>query len=291
MSLEPVNVFVKEDNIALTPVEGVVVRVYDAAGAVFITQVVTDVTGLAAFILDSGFTYQLRFYKVHFGFAPKLISVLASPATNTFDVSTVCLEPPTVTDLRLCVAYGHFRNPDGSPAANVNLRFITKFKPLLLEGDGVLTPSMDVKTDKDGYVQISLIRFGQYDVTVEGIEDHERCIAIPDQLNVSLPSLLFPVVARITFAPVAPWGLIVGGELVVTPTVFSSDDNQLPNTSDVVWSSSDPSVLAVLPGGDLLTLRGIAPGTANVIATRADPSIVRIPDTPIVGVPAAVTVT
>jgi len=291
MALEPVNVFIKKDNIAMDPVEGVVVRVYDAAGAVFITQVVTDVLGLAAFLLDSGFTYQLRFYKLHFAFAPKLISVLAAPGINTFDVTTECLDPPTVTDPRLCVAYGYFRNPDGSPARNVNLRFITKFRPLLLEGDGVLTPSMDVKTDKDGYVQISLIRFGEYDVTVEGIEDHERCIAIPDQLNVSLPSLLFPVVSNITFVPAGPWGLLVGADLVVTPTVFSSDGNQLPNTSDVIWSSSNPAVLAVMPGGDLVTLRGITPGTANLLATRTDPSIVRIPDTPITGVPVVVTVT
>lgn len=293
MSLESVDVYIK-DSLHGDPIPGVIVRVYSSDGATFYTQVTTDAFGLAAFLLDSDNSpYQLRFYKLHVSLPnPKYITVLSAPVapqTNVFDVVADLVAPPTATDPRLCTAYGFFRRPDGTPAANVDVHFIAKFKPLLLDGDAVVTERTTAKTDAKGYLQVNLIRCGQYDVTVQGIEDEQRVIAVPDAPNVSLPALLFPVVDRIDFSPVGPWAVAVGQEIQVTPTVYASDGNQV-DSFDVIWSSSDPSVLAVLPSGGVLTLRGVATGSASVLATRADQSIVRIPDTPIVGVPVAVTV-
>jgi hypothetical protein len=293
MVAENVDVVVKDTTLSADPIQGALLRVYNQAGTVFFTQAITDADGAAALLLEPG-TYQIRFYKQHVGFKnPLYITVLAAPVapdSNIFDTTADILTPPTPTDVRLCTAYGFFRKPDGSPAPNVDVHFIAKFKPILLEGDAVLTPQLTARTDARGYLQINLIRFGKYDVTVQGIDDEQRCITIPNTPNVNLPDLLLPVVDRVTFDPPGPYALAVGEDLQVTPTIIASDGNEVGD-GDVQWSSSDTNVLAVLPAGGVLTLRGIGAGTANIQAVRADQSIVRIPDTPIEGVPLAAVVT
>lgn len=292
MSFENVDVYIK-DSLHGDPISGVVVRVYSENGKIFYTQATTNNDGLAAFLLNNQ-TYQLRFYKQHVALPnPRYIEVLEAPVlpqSNVFDVVADLVVPPVATDPRLCTVYGHFRRPDGSPAVNVDIHFIAKFKPLLLDGAALVTERTTTRTDKDGYVQINLVRCGKYDVTVQGIEDEQRLISVPDAPNVHLPALLFPVVERVTFDVVQPWGVAVGQEIYVTPTVYGSDGNKL-EFYDVLWSSSDTNVLAVLCAGGVLTLRGLAAGTASLVGRRADQTIVRIPDTPIQGVPAAVTVT
>ena len=292
MSFETVDIYVK-DSLHDDPIEGVVVRVYSKDAKLFYTQAITDTFGVASFLLNTQ-EYQLRFYKQHVALPnPRYIEVIEAPVaplSNVFDIVGDLIVPPSAADPRLCTVFGFFRRPDGTPAANVDVHFIAKFRPLLLDGDAVLTERTIERTDKDGYIQVNLIRCGQYDVTVQGIEDQQRLISVPDAPNVSLPSLLFPVVDRITFDPPGPWTVAVDDEIQVTPTIFGSDGNTL-DCGDVIWSSSDNSILAVLPSGGVLTLRGLAAGSASVQATRADQSIVRIPDTPITGVPAVVTVT
>ena len=291
MSFENVNVYIK-DSLHGDPISGVVVRVYSENGAVFYTQATTDTLGLAGFLLNTQ-KYQLRFYKAHVALPnPRYIEVLEAPVaplSNTFDIVADLVSPPSAVDPRLCTAFGYFRRPDGTPAVHVDVHFIAKFKPLLLDGDAVVTERTIARTDKDGYLQVNLIRCGQYEVTVQGIEDEQRLISVPNAPNVSLPSLLFPVVDRITFDVAEPWTVAVGEEIQVTPTVWGSDGNEL-DAWEVIWSSSDLDVLAVLPSGGVLTLRGLAAGTASVQAVRADQTIVRIPDTPIQGVPVSVTV-
>jgi hypothetical protein len=287
MAFENVDIYFKDND--GDPIPGIVVRVYSKDGKTFYTQGSTNVDGLAAFLLNTQ-EYQLRFYKQHVGLPnPRYIEVLEGQS-NVFDLLGELITPPSAIDPRLCTAYGYFRRPDGTPAAHVDVHFIAKFKPLLLEGSAVVTERTTTRTDKDGYMQINLIRCGQYDVTVQGIEDEQRLISVPDAANVSLPALLFPVVDSITFDPPGPWTVAAGQEIQVTPTIHGSDGNELDDF-DVIWSSSDSDVLAVLPAGGVLTLRGLSAGTASVEATRADQSIVRIPDTPIEGVPAVVTVT
>lgn len=290
---EIVDVFIKDTTLAADPIEGVLVRVYSSNGAIFHTQGVTDATGLAGFLLDPA-TYQLRFYKQHVALPnPRYIVVVAAPvapATNIFDVTADLVMPPTPTDVRLCTAFGYFRKPDGSPAPNVDVHFIAKFKPILLDGDAILTPQLSARTDERGYMQINLIRFGKYDVTVQGIDDEQRCITVPNTPNVNLPDLLLPVVDRITFDPPGPYALAVGEDLTVTPTILASDGNEV-GVDEVQWSSSDTAVLGVLPGGGVLVLRGLGTGTADIEAVRSNQTIIRIPDTPIEGVPLAATVT
>ncbi len=159
-----------------------------------------------------------------------------------------------------------------------------------MDGDAIVTGPMHLRADINGYVEHAFIRCGIYEVIAEGLEDYTREVAIPDAANVNLPDLLFPVVDYIEFSPAVPTELAVDEEVYITPTVYATDGRTAGAQVDVIWTSSNPQVLAVTPSGGVLTLRGVAPGTALVQAVRADQSIIRIPGVPIRGLPAAITV-
>ena len=155
-----------------------------------------------------------------------------------------------------------------------------------------MTERVRIKTDKDGYASIDLIRFGMYQVTMEAMEDFPRFITVPDQASVNLPDLLFPVVGQVVLDPAGPYALTVGEDLVITPVVTTIAGVVLEGTAttDVQWKSSDTTVVTVLPSQDTITLRGVAVGIAELQAERLDETIIRIPNTPIVGVPQPITV-
>lgn len=292
MTYENVDVYLKDKTPAANPVSGVVIKLMNQQGTLVFGMAVTDVNGQASFLLASDATYQLRFFKKQVNFSnPKYIFVISAPVapeSNSFDVLCEPFVPPVSSDLRLCVASGFFRRPDGSTAPNVDMHFIAKFDPILLEGDAMLVERVTTRTDKNGYAQLSLVRCAQYDVTIQGFEDYSRTVYVPDQLSVNLPDLLFPVVDRIVFSPPPPFAVPLGDILTVTPTVIASDGRILEGTAtaDVQWSTSDRDTLGVAVSGATIVFTGIAAGTASVQASRSDTTIVRIPNTPISGVPA-----
>jgi hypothetical protein len=294
VSSEAVDLFVTDNTPQTAPIPGVTVKVTSQDGTILYTQDTTDSNGHLALLLPTEMSpYQVRMFKAGWQLKNPQILQVVSGGPNAFNFTGVGVTPPIPTDARLCTAYGFFRDITGAPARNVRIYFISLFKPFILDGAGVMTERVEAVTDDNGYAQINLVRNAQYDVTVSGTEDYTRNISVPDQPNVNLPDLLFPVVSAITFSPVIPESISVGDpDLVVTPTVYTSDGNILPyfGSSDVQWSSSDDSVLAVLPAGGVLTLRGLKPGTAQLIAKRSDTSIVRYPDPGIMGIPTALVV-
>ena len=293
----PAEIYVLNRIGAHYPIAGVVVRLLDRQGRLILSQAVTDVTGKATFLLPTELSpYQVRCYKQGVWFdSPALIDVVdvIPPVPNSFNLYGDALTPPVSKDARLCVAYGYFKDGTNSPFAGCTLHFMPKFEPLIIDGNAVLKERTLTRTDSDGYLEIGLIRCAKYDVLIEGMEDQIRTIYVPDQVNVNLPDLLFPVVALVDLLPLPPYTVRVGQEMDVNPTVWTSSGLQLYATAnqDVRWSSSNPDVAAVTVTPDKLVLRGMQVGTAQLEAVRYDNSIVRIPNTPILGVPVDITVT
>ncbi len=126
------------------------------------------------------------------------------------------------------------------------------------------------------------------------MENIYRTIEVADEPAVNLPDLLFPVVKGVIFDEVAgPFSLAVGEEVELHGHVLTTDKRELDELgSDVAWSLSNPSVLTfeLLPGS-ILKLRGLNPGSCDVIGERRDKSIITIPNLPIEGLPLVVTVT
>jgi hypothetical protein len=292
MGYESVDLLVTDSTPLAAPIAGVFVKVLSQDGRILFTTATTDVNGQAGFLLPSGQTYQLRYFKQAVSLPnPQYFEVLPTPLapgqTNTLLVTGQLVAPPLSTDPRLCVAFGYFRGPDGSPASNTEIHFMPEFNPLWLDGAGILKERVIVSTDDKGYAQIPLIRFGKYSVTVAGAEDIVRHISVPDAVNVNLVDLLFPIVQLVELYAPGPYTLsVAAGDYVVQPQVYASDGELLQGSaiSDVAYASSDPTVLLLLPTNNTLVLRPVAPGTASIIVRRLDLSIVHIPD-PGVSVP------
>ena len=299
MSFEPVDIHVQDQ--FGDPVEGVTVGVYDPTGATYYTGGVTDATGVASFLLET-LSYSMRFYKFHTNFYnPQLFDVLAAPETNVFDAKAEIFVLPVAQDSRLCRCSGFFRDLDGSPKRYLDIHIISQFDPILLDDAAVISEERHLRTDEKGYAQIDLIRGAMYWARVESLgaampsptSTDLRCISVPDQPSANLPDLLLPIVARVNFTPIGPYALAVGTEVELGVEVYDSAGVLLVGaaTSDVQWKSSDPNVLAVMPSGSTIKIRGVAAGTAQIIAERLNTSIIKIPNLAIAGQPAEVQVT
>lgn len=292
-----VNVYVVEDDPARKPVEGVVVRVFDESNKNFFTQDTTDAEGKVGFTLFSETRFHLRFYKYGAQIKqPQVIDVLeppyGQPQLNSFEVKATVFQHPVANDARLCRASGFFRDVTGGPHENVDIQVIGKFEPILLDGAGILSERRTIRTDSKGFACIDLIRCARYAVLIQGHEDEERQIDVPDLPSVSLPDLLFPVVEEVTLTPTGPYKVQVGEVLSLTPTVVGTNRVPLEGTApgDVRWLTSDDSVLSVSVGSTTLTLTGRKKGTAELRAERLDRSIIRIPDKDILGLPQTIQV-
>ncbi len=295
-TIELVNIIVNTDFPIGTPVAGVVVRIFDSTGTYFQTQAITDADGIASVSLVAPLTYQTRFFKTRFSIKqPQLINVLEAPVapdTNDFTAVGHVYVPPEAVHPRLCRCSGFFKNLDNSPAREHIIHVIAIFDPILFEGDAMLTENLIQRSDDRGYVQFDLVRNGQYQVTVEGFEDTQRIITIPDLPSVNLPDLLFAVVERVEFNPPGPWTLAVGERLLLTPTVWTSDGRVLPGIApdDVLWTTGSSSTALVCYAGTQLELRGGMEGVTELRAARTDNSVIRVPNPTIQGVPQVITV-
>lgn len=292
MTYSAVDIHLRENNALGAPIAGAVVKVLSEDGKLVYGQAETNAEGVASFLLAVR-RYQVRFFKFAVNFTNPQILDLDDAPQNAFNIYGVPHVPPVATDPRLCACSGFFRTASGAPHKYLDLHFIAKFDPLLLEGSGILSERVVTRTDEKGYASVSLIRHAQYDVTLEGMENVYRSIEVPDSASVNLPDLLFPGIKGVSFDGVAgPIVLAVGAELELQGHVFTTDLRELDELgSDVAWSLSNPSVMTfeLLPGS-ILRLRGLQPGSCELRGERRDKTIVRIPNTPIEGLPLQVTV-
>lgn len=310
---ETVKVFVIDQQLP-TPgaILGVLVRFFNAAGTTFITQDVTvDVSGdaVAEVTLDGDnppITYTIRLSKTGVAFdgllgddnkSPQKIEVYSPPSAapnskNDFEVKGETFAIPTATDPRLCRCSGFFKRPDGLPYTSLDILFVPKFKPTLVDGDTLMGGTVNVRTDSDGFAQIDLYRTGLYKAYIESLDDTPRDLVIPDASSESLSDLLFPVVESVVFAP-ASLNMSVDDTEDVIPTVTASDQRVLDGAAggDVKYVSADESVATVSTLKDKIVITAVGAGTTQVDVERLDESVVIIPDTPIVFTPLSITVT
>jgi hypothetical protein len=295
MAYEPVDVYVLSQS-SLAPVESAVVSVYSTDGKQKLGQSTSDEDGKASFLLPGDAEYDLRFYRFATGFTqPLRISVVSDPATpgktpNEFNAYANPFEHPQAIDPRLCRASGYFRAADGAPRPQLDIHFIACFRPAIIDGSLVMDERRVIKTDKNGFGCIDLIRCAIYSVTIEHYEDQLRQIRVPDAPSANLPDLLFPVVDRVIQDDVS---VALGADLELTPTIVDSAGVPLPGTAqyDVNWTLEDPTVASLTVTESYLLVHGLAKGSTQLLAERRDNSIVRIPATGITGVPVPVAVT
>lgn len=295
MPLETVRVTVMSDDVVPVPVDDVVVRFFEDDEVTLVTEATTGAveSGVAEVTLDGDLvptTYYLRFY-VQQGtiVSPQQIAV-HSPASgaptgaNNFEVTASMFSLPAATDTRLCRVSGFVLDPSGRPRAGANIQFVRCPGPISSGGALILGERVSQKTDRNGYLQIDLVRGSDYLVTVDGHENIPREVTIPDRSSMALAHLLFPVVATASFDPAGPWTVAVGNSLTITPTITASDYEVLDGAAleDVIYSIDDPDVASLETSSGSITVHGVAVGGTTVRLERRDTSIVHHPDTGIV---------
>lgn len=303
MPLETVEITVQDDQVVPALVDDVTVRVFDATGSTLITEGVTGsvLPGKVQFTLDGDDppeTYQLRFYLNGGSIrSPQYIQVYSppsaapAPATNNFVVTASMFTLPTATNPRLCRASGYVWGPDGRPKYGIDMAFIPCFRPLVVDGIGVLGERVNAKTDKQGYIQVDLLRDGMYAVVVESHDNAPREVAVPDRSSINIMHLLFPIVVAVDFG-VASVSLSAGGSATFTPVIRASDFRVLEGTApeDVQYVVDDPAIASVVVDQNTIVINGLSAGSTNLRVSRKDSSIVYIPDPGIDGAVLPITV-
>lgn len=297
MGLVTVKVYtVDQDDDALS---GVLVQVYDD-GDSFVTQNTSSIVGsdaIAEFTLNGSnpaVDYTIRLSKTGVAFdgllgddskTPQSIAVYDPPAaapvtgTNNFEVQGQTFERPAATDPRLCRASGYFKDASGRARPDLDIKFIPKFDPLIVDGDAVMGYQVEGRTDSDGYFQLDLYRNGEYLAVVEAVDDIPRDVTVPDLSSTNLVSLLFPTVASVAYSP-DPATVTVDNTVDITLTITTSAGVVLdPTDGDVVFESDDTDVATVqlTDDGDL-RIMGISAGSTTISATAADETIIVIPE-------------
>ena len=279
MTLMAVDFYVKDAH--GSPIVGALLKAFNQAGSLPLAEVTTDNRGVASFLLDSGVSYQIRTFRVATSFQNPTYVTVSDTERNTFQLVGHSLDVQTPTDARFCTCYGYFRTSTGIPAAGALVHLTPKFKPILLDGTWITSERVSTHADAQGWVQISLIRFGEYDVCLEGSEDTVRTISIPDAPTCALPTLLFEVAAAI-HAP-ALLQIPLGTAVDLVPEVVTTTGRTLQGCApgDVRWRLADPNVATMTVLWDKITIYGNSLGATTLEATRYDTSMVRIPDPPL----------
>lgn len=297
MGLVNVRVYAQDEN--TDPLEDVLVQVYDDTDT-FVTQNTTTLVSgeaYADFTLngdDPAVDYTIRLYKVGVAFdgllgddskTPQAIQVYDPPAaapvtgTNYFQVQGQTFTRPAATDPRLCRASGFFKDASGRARPNLDIKFIPQFDPLIVDGNAVMGYQVQGRTDDDGYFQIDLYRDGSYLAVLEALDDIPRNITVPDQSSVNLVHLLFPIVESITYDPTSVSVAVDATESVEVTITTTSGIVLDPTNGDVTFATDDDTIAtAQLTAEGVLLIMGRSAGSTTVTPSRADETIVVIPD-------------
>jgi hypothetical protein len=284
--------YILDNTLAHDPVAGVLLRIFDVTGTTLVTTGTTDALGHLAKDLDGTYPtatrYQVRCSKIGTSFEnPEYAEVydpLPPDTANSFNIyGDIHTLQPAVNPL-MCRATGLFVDPGGRPIQDLMIKFSNEFNPINLDGVGI-AGKLEVRTDANGWAVAELPRGGKYWATVSGLHDENLEIIVPDRASVNLIDLLWPVVAQVVFDPAPPWTVLVGNALHILTQVITSAYTELlgPAYGDITYTVRDSGIVTLSFADDGIYLVGQGSGTTYVDLTRADDTIHRIPDAPIVG--------
>jgi hypothetical protein len=273
-----------------SPLEGVLVRLYPDGLLTLFDEGTTDSAGVAEFLLPAG-TYQVRVYRPGVTF-PRPVSIVVT-APGAFDVIGAMRLLETPTNPRLCRVGGYILRANGEAARGVPVDVALVESPRMIDENLYLQERQRLLTDNTGWIETSLLRCHTYSVRHLNFDETlTRTIYVPDVPSFSWNKLVMSRIEQVLLSPAGPYELAAGQELLLDATRLYTDLRRLAGvTEDVYLSSSNPVVMSVTPEGTKVRLRALTAGSASVLATRYDSTIVHIPNTPVAVPAATVTVT
>ena len=207
---------------------------------------------------------------------------------QAFDVLISTISLDTATDDHFCRCSGYFIDTYGSPINDLSLHIAPSDVPVLSLYAGtdttkaVISGSLLVKTDSDGFASVDLVRGYEYCVYMEGYENIHRYFLVPDLPASSLPDVLFPVIDRVeytddgaTLLPVDAPTLVLAVAAtkdLVAYTLFRSGLKLTGLSPDISLSSKDEAVFTVTFGElGALTITAVGSGSSELEISVVEP--------------------
>jgi hypothetical protein len=306
----PVDIYLKDRSAYSTPIRGVVVSIVDPQTFMVLATGMTDITGRAAFLLPGspmglGTMYEVRFFKLGVLFPNPQKIYVQEPVqtTNKFDMTGTLLLLPAATDPRVCRCTGRFMSLSNRPVVGATVRVMAKVEtgfqtPKMVDGNLVSAEALAAQTDGDGFVSLDLIRGAEYYITFSGEDDTLWNIKVPNMPMMNLIDLIHPAPVMLKWnnavAPTAAVTVVKGQYINVPFTLIYSDFEELAEGSSkwVRFMNSDDTKIEVSYNSGVVSVRGVAPGVANVQAELLpDLKPARVPDYSLSAYPLTVTVT
>lgn len=295
MALELCRVLVLDDSASIRPVDDVVVRFYHPEDGQLVASATTgegEEPGTVAIFLEGDeppTEYVVRFYRPGARIPPRRIAVyspasVAPSESNDFEVTAELFTLAPATDPMMCRVSGLVIGSSGLPMRGTDISIQPKFHAFVDRARAAVSGRFIVRTDKDGFVSFDLYRFGHYEISIEGQEYVARDVAVPNRASILFGYLLFPIVVQVAYAEAQPFEVEAGARLELTPTIYTTDYRSIGvGHGDVLYSVADPTVASVQLLSDRIIIYGLKPGTTHLRVTRADRSIVYLPDPGITG--------
>jgi len=290
MPVVSITLVVVDDTVPVAnPLPTTVVRIYTEDGVTLITEGTTDEDGEVAFLLDDLTNYWVRFFKWEHAFDNRLRIEVDGDAHYTVIGRDLAWHPGSAVP-ELCRASGYIVNASGQPAGGAAFRFDATRLPDVVAGRGIVSSSVTVFSQPDGYVEVELVRGGVYDVMVSGHEDKTYRVKVPDAEAVNITDLVWPYVVSFTY-DVDSVHLSVGETIEIQPSVLLSSKVFTPYNLDgnervyfsfyIEVTQADSGIVTLLRKipEDKVILTGMAPGAVTLRATLVpDKEALRLPE-------------
>jgi hypothetical protein len=301
----PVDIYTLTDDLLPVPIVGASVAVLDPANNLALVGLVeTDSGGKAGFLLPGaadGKSYEVRFYKLGVVFpGPRRVLVLEPPSVegNAFTLRGMVDSGGVATDPRLCRCRGRFVGFNNKPLPHkmfrINQVSETGFEvPKVVDNNMVMSSSLELHTDANGYVEIDLLRGSQLYCTFAGEEDTVWNFTVPDRASANLVELIHPHIVGIEWSE-NPVEVEAGQGISVPLTATFSDYTTYSEGLDkwLLLMSSDEAVVKVRYASGSAVIMGVAPGMASIVPICPSEELPnRLPPSSISALPLVVTVT
>jgi len=261
-----VNLYLKNDNVLLSPIVGASVGIY-TTGAIFVTSGITDGAGLVSFSLPVA-QYRVYVYKQGVSLIqPQILDVV--PATTiTYNLSAHEKMLPETLDPELVRVSGYINDSSGAFKKELTLTFFHEYTQL--NGNTIISSTpVTVMSDKKGYFEFDLYRSMIY-CTPYLTERPLYKVITPDRPSIKLTELLFQVPVLLT-TPSLSYAVTVNNTIQIPYTLTWSDyvNNRGYKSSwaELIWSSNNANI-SVAVTTENIEITGLQPGVATFTFDR-----------------------
>lgn len=213
----------------VNPLEAVVVRIYNQAGDVFVTQLISGSDGRVTTDIPDD-TYWVRFYKSGYSFASKLLIVVDATKTNEWIIegSDLTELPPSAAD-GICRVSGFIIDAQGAPSAHPILTFMVPPDKRIMGRNIIGTEKVIAQCNDQGLFEVELIQNMPYELIMPSIGDEVRIVTVPKKQACNITDLIYPVGKLFSVLPLTTT-ITVGEDVDIPASLGASSGISLPDT-------------------------------------------------------------